>query len=67
MLPTMVSAISVDEHAQHICVASHMSGRPDVVDLLDGSTRTLPSLATGEQPSDKPSNYCYTRNPMASY
>lgn len=46
-LHAMVSAISCDEHADRICVASHMSGPPTLIDFRDGSVRALPTVAPG--------------------
>jgi hypothetical protein len=44
---TMVSGLSTDEHADHICVASHISGPPDVIDLRTCRVHPLPSISTG--------------------
>lgn len=46
-LRSMVSAISADEHADCICVASHMSGPPDMIDLQRGTFTPLPSTSPG--------------------
>ena len=43
----MVSGISTDEHAGHICVASHMSGPPVGIDLQTSEVHPLPSMSTG--------------------
>lgn len=45
---TMVSGISIDEHAAHTCVVSHMSGPPDVINLQSCVALPLPSISTGE-------------------
>ncbi len=46
-LQAMVSGVSTDERAEHICVASHVTGPPHIVDFRDGSVRPLPSVAAG--------------------
>ena len=44
----MVSGISTDEHANNICVASHLSGPPVGIDLQKCKVHPLPSISTGK-------------------